>query len=250
MASSESIDGIEFFRDTDGPDLYYGQYRYKFCTRLIGVHYARSAPTVVDFEFRIHNSRNWFTISATRTIAEELLDDGANIDFLHKFVQWRKLVKESSEPVKLVLSHNCVTLYTNSMSFINSCLENSFLRVGLISCHYRERVGNFDKNTVYHVNPKFEHRLYFKYTVFDIELAKNFIDFVHGHGMIFNPRVRGIIKNGLKSRVQWNYGIRPKQIEIYNNDYIEFNDNSLITVFALKYPHMVRKICEIRAKYQ
>jgi hypothetical protein len=250
MASSELIDGIEFLKDTDGSDLYYGQYRYRLCTRMIGVHYARSASTVEDFEFRIHNSRNWFTVATTRTIAQELVDNGANIDFLHKFVQWRKLVKESCEPVKLVLSRNCVTLYTNSVSFINSCLENYFLRFGLISGHYRERVNNFDKNTVYHVNPKFEHRVYLKYTAFDIELAKNFIDFVHEHDMIFNPRVRRIIKNGLKSSVQWKYGIRHKQFEIHNNDYIEFNDKSLITVFALVYPHMVRKICEIRTKYQ
>ena len=250
MALSELIDGLEFVNDTVGPDLYYGQYRYKFCIKLVGIHYTRRSQTTEDFDFLIHDTIHWYTMANSKTIAQQLVDNGANIDFLHKFVQWRKLVKESDEQTKIVLSHNCLSVYTNNVTFIENCLKNHFMRVGWLSGHYRNRVENFEKDTVYHVNPKFKYRMYFNYTAFDDDSAKNFIDFVYKHAMTFNPRVRTIIKNGLNSRVRWKYGIGYKQFGIHSNDYVEFDEQSLITVFAILYPSMIRKICDIRPKYK
>lgn len=237
MESSNLTESDLYHLDQSGLDLYYGQYSYRLSVRFTCVERTRYCTTIEKFhKFLSYKPEPWIR-GKKNTISEIIKNDGGNINHLEDFIIWRSLQEPSA--VKILLTKNWVTIYFNDTAVADGFL-GKFPYVTRVKRNYRVKSASYQKDVIYRVNPKFKWRLFFSagnLTPDDVdEMAILFND----HGMQPCRTLQRMLR-----RINSIYGTRSY---IYDGNFVDFNDEGLTTIFALKWPRFIKKICRIEQR--
>ena len=240
MELSDLIEGIESKLDTSGVDLYYGVYSNKLRVKFPSIGRVRNHDTVEKFNVRlsyVHPTpfSHGYYHTHKLTFADYIKKDGGDINDLIKFIHWRN----KSTGIRIVLSLNVVTLYYNHCSQIKDFVELFHEKaLNYSTAFYRIRMQNIQPGVLYQKRPKHKWRIYLKSSSFDdvVGLSKTIDEYQ------FFPCPM------LKFNLVKRYGSKIKSLWIYENNFIDCDDESLITIFALKYPNVVKKVYRIESR--
>lgn len=236
--------GITFTQDKKGVDLYYNKYKYRVCIRFKCISRARYYNSVEHFKSRLNANLYAYTLfgtSSSVTVGGQIIHDGGNIDDLCKFITWKN--KRLDKSVKITTSGNYITFYFNEINIIKDFLElynHKFVAKG----SYRLRIPNFEKGVVYLKKPEYRLRLYLQNIKMEYGDAENFKRLFSGGGVKACPSLcRTVNSWGAPS-----LGRSRPYAWVYNNNFIDFNDEQFITLVALTAPQFIKKVCRIEPR--
>lgn len=240
MELSDLINGLNLKLDTSGVDLYYGVYSNKLRIKFTSVGRTRYHNTVEKFNARLSyvhptSFSHGHYHTQKLTVADYIRRDGGNVDDLIKFINWRN----TSSGVRIVLNLNVVTLYYNDTAAIEDFVELFKEKVLLSSsAYYRVKMSNIQRGVLYQKRPKHKWRIYLKSSSWEdvAGLTKTLDDYE----FYACPM--------LKFNLVKQYGVRSRTFWIYENNFIDCDDESLITIFALKYPSSIKKVYRIESR--
>lgn len=235
----ELLDSINqpFYEDTTGLDLYYGSYRYRVKAKIVGIERTRYTHTVEKFNKLVLN-RAYRLYYSSSSIADTIVDEGGNLDTLSAYIDWRNVVKGLD--IKLILTRNHLTMYFNDVGVLSGLLP--ILGTTRLICNYRVKHNHLSKDTIYRVNPKYSWRMYFTGHVL------NFVDVERMEALFDTYGVepcRSLKRNFSKiHRATW-----PKHdLYVYENNFVDYNDERLSTIILLNWPTISKKICRIERR--
>lgn len=205
MASLDLIDQSCIVVDDRCRNLYYNKYMYRA-------------------SFRIDYAYKYRYISVSRTLGN-LTDQSA----LVKILIWKKWVESTNADLNIMAGVHHINIYTNDLEHIQKFVE--ITNVNTTNIIKRVVVGTYEKGVVYHKHPKNKFRLYFNYRRFENSDRTDFVEFLVNNQ--FYPSQR------LKER------LKHKQLYVSYTHYVDYDDEQLLTVMALTYHDVIRKVCRI-----
>lgn len=226
-----------FYEDTTGLDLYYGSYRYRVKAKIVGIERTRYTTTVEKFNKLILN-RAYRMYNSSSSIAETIVDEGGNLDALRSYINWRNAVKGLD--IKLILTRNHLTIYFNDVGVLNNLPP--IVGTARLTCNYRVKHNHLSKDTIYRVNPKYCWRMYLTGYVFSMVDVERMEEIFDTYGV---EPCRSLKRNFSRiHRAPW-----PKHdFYVYENNFVDYNDERLSTIILLNWPTISKKICRIERR--
>lgn len=224
---------LEATQDTSGPDLYYGVYRNRLMVPFRSVGRVRYHDTIEKFHNRLSYVHPiiWgrgVTHQNNVTVADYIANEGGNVSDLLNFIKWRT----RAQTIKIVLNLHKVTIYYNDTVEIKDFVETFPEKVDKFTLCYRIKMPNFERGVVYQKNPQHRWRIYLRSGLLeDISTA------IEQYRFYPCPTIKRNLTRTHKIKF-WTY----------ENNFVDCDDEGLITVFALKFPNAVKKVCRIESR--
>ena len=219
-------DGVGYI---DHRDLYFGKFNYRARVHMIGAYLCSYATKKEDFEKRIRYNK--------KTMA------GAKVDELVQFTEWKNTQKkEKKGDITFRIEGQSASVFSNNLEFLRE-LETLGFNVDFTAIEDVVPTG-----IKYFVNePKFKYRIYLKSKRVSDDFPKklqNMFDRYKGTGTKISPSLslnewltdRGAgYSSHLGGYMSW------KRSYCSSHYFIEYNDESFITIFALTFTGMISR---------
>ena len=252
MALLELSDNVFAEQDSSKLSLYYDLYRYRGILKVNCIEYFRNVVTHDAFLDKLerlvfksgyyynkHKRNGDFTIrDVINTESPE------SYDIIEAIVNWRQKLSGVTKNIKIVTSHSHFTIYFNDFDTIKP-LNDSINNLGK-TIHYRftKIIPNFKRGVVYHKQPKNKFRLYLKIKRIVGQERLNFINFLKLNDFHLSRSLNEAILH--KSRnTFFNRSTYPESLLVTTSHHIDYDEESLATLFAISYPDLIGKICTI-----
>lgn len=216
-------DGIQYI---DHRSLYYNKYRYRARFHCLGIYLATWNLTKKDLESRISNNKYKFK--------------NANASIIKKFIDWKNTQVKGKDRINIIrLENNTASVFSNDLNNLKT-LES----LGCV-IEYTEIDDNIPVGIKYFVNePKYKHRIYLKSKRVSedfITKLKNMFDRYKGTETKIVPSES--LQNWLNDRGTPSLGgwLAWKRSYCSSHFFIDYNDESFITIFALTFDSMISK---------
>lgn len=251
MASLELSDNIFAEKDSAKRSLYYDLYRYRGVLKVNCIEYFRNIVTHAAFLNKLerlifksgyyYNKKNNGDITIREVIIEE---SPISYDIIESIVNWRQKLSGIPKDIKIVISHAHFTVYFNDFNLIKS-LNDSINNLGkTINYSFAEIIPNFKKGVIYHKQPKNKFRLYLKIKRLTGQERLDFIKFIKQNDFHLSRSLQQSILH--KSRnTFFNRGAYPESLLVTTSHHVDYDEESLTTLFAISYPDLIGKICTI-----
>jgi len=220
-------DGINHI---DYRTLYYSKYQYRARVYANGIYLCNFRSTREEFEKTLKKHKKH--------------SSDVNIDMLVKFAQWKNKQKiDKKGQFTIRIENNIASIFSNDLYFLKE-LQSIGLNVDYTAIEDVVPVGK-----KYFVNePKFKHRIYLKSKRVSDEFPEKLqamFDRYSGTGTQISPSVA--LRNWTSSHDAF-----PSMISSYYSNswrsrycsshfFIDYNDESFITLFALMFDGMISK---------
>jgi hypothetical protein len=240
MELSDLVNGVMSKPDTSGVDLYYGVYGNKLRIKFPSIGRVRYHDTVEKFNARLSyvhptSFSHGHYHTQKLSVADYIKRDGGNVADLIKFINWRN----TANGIRIVLNLNVVTLYYNDCNDIKDFVELFQEKVLHNSTAYhRLKMPNIQRGVLYQKRPKHKWRIYLKSSMW--EDAPDLSKTMDEYQFYPCPMLRFNLVR-LSDR-------KTKNLWIYESNFIDCDDEGLITIFALKYPNAVKKVYRIESR--
>ena len=210
-------DGIGFI---DYRTLYFNKYVYRARVHMVGAYLCSYSSKKEDFEKRIKTNKSIKT---------------ANADDLVKFATFKKEMKKGLSTVRI--EGNVASVFSNDLNYLKELQTLGFV------VDYTEVQDNVPTGTKYFVEePKFKYRIYLKSKRVPEEFSKRLqgmLDRYKGTATKILPSPS--LKNWLTERGTPSLGgwLAWKRSYCSSHYFIDYNDESFITIFALTFDNMI-----------
>jgi hypothetical protein len=216
-------DGVGYI---DHRDLYFGKFNYRARVHMIGAYLCSYATKKEDFVKRIKNNK--------KTMA------AAKVDELVLFADWKNTQKkEKKSDITFRIEGQTASVFSNNLEFLRE-LESLGFNVDFTAIEDVVPVG-----IKYFVNePKFKYRIYLKSKRVSDDFSKklqNMFDRYEGSGTKISPSLslkEWLTERGTPSLGGW---LAWKRSYCSSHYFIEYNDESFITIFALTFTGMISR---------
>ena len=216
-------DGVGYI---DHRDLYFGKFNYRARVHMVGAYLCSFATKKEDFQKRIKFNK--------KTMA------GAKVDELVLFADWKNTQKkEKKSDITFRIEGQTASVFSNSLEFLRE-LESLGFNVDFTAIEDIVPTG-----TKYFVNePKFKYRIYLKSKRVPEDFPKklqNMFDRYKGTGTKISPSPSlsdWLNERGIPSLGGW---LSWKRSYCSSHYFIEYNDESFITIFALTFTSIISK---------
>jgi hypothetical protein len=235
--TKESLSLSLKFKRVKSDQLYYDKYQYSASCTLHECWVFRYHTDHASIDARLDKQQEWRANMRQRwpsgynSFARLDITDQNRVD-IHAMADFIQSIKD----YKLVIENRTLRFYTNDINVLDAIFNMDF--VG--EKRYTEVVIDRPKNTVVLRKPKHRLRSYFKETRISAE-EKQAI----GQFLLNQPGIR--IGEGLKSWLDYNHNSYASK---YTRDYffVDYNNESWLTMLALVRPGLIRKTVNIIAK--
>lgn len=243
MASLELCENVFAEHDKTRLFTYYDKFKYRGVLKVKYIEYFRNAKHSNDF-FNCLNKRIYFGYSRIpkfdKTVRESIENEcPSNYDIIQKFISWKENNTDIPKEVKIKINFSYITLYFNDFEKVKE-LNTAINKLGhYFRYNYSDIIPDFKKGVVYHKEPKYKFRLFFKTSRFYNDEKEKFINFLDRYA--FSP------SQSLKTSMNSKPTIITLRNTLYlhNTHYIDYDDEALLTVIALSYPNVIGKVCTI-----
>lgn len=216
-------DGVGYI---DHRDLYFGKFNYRARVHMIGAYLCSYATKKEDFQKRIKINK--------KTMA------GAKVDELVLFADWKNTQKkEKKSDITFRIEGQSASVFSNNLEFLRE-LESLGFNVDFTAIEDVVPVG-----IKYFVNePKFKYRIYLKSKRVSEDFPKklkNMFDRYKGTGTKISPSPS--LNDWLTERGTPSLGgyLSWKRSYCSSHYFIEYNDESFITIFALTFTGIISR---------
>lgn len=250
MASLELSDNVIAQQDSSKVSLYYDLYRYRGTLKVNCVEYFRNIVTHAAFLNRLEKlvftsgyyySKNNRDIKIKEVIKEE---SPISYDIIESIVNWRQKLSGLPKDIKIVISHSHFNIYFNDYNVVKP-LNDSINNLGkTINYSFAEIIPDFKKGVIYRKHPKNKFRIYFKMKRLTGQDRLDFIKFIKQYDFELSRSLHHSIL--YKSRnTFFSRGWYPETLLLTTSHYIDYDEESLLTLFAISYPDLISKIYTI-----
>jgi hypothetical protein len=220
----ESLDLVPPVKNFDGFDLWYGNFKYRvkiIFPSIRRVRYINDLSKLKKYltrEFWIYNVNK----------------DGGDVYDLERFIKWKQNKKGD---LKVVIHTTHLIIYYNDRGELSSFFSE-FPDKEIMSNEYREKIPYYTKGIIYRVNPRNRYRIYLRATF----MSRN--DITKLNEIIQEQEIR--ITDGFSRRIQSFFKGHHQNFVVWDNNFIDIDDEAIATVLLLNFPNLIRKICEIK----
>lgn len=247
-------DSLELILDKKRVNLYYDKYKYKTVVHIPLIQYFREIDSYSKYEKRLDEYLTlWDGLGsrgqrAAKSIREIIEVNSANaIAKFAEIVTWRQYFKNIRD-FRFTIKYDTIELYTSELDLVNNLLKRLKQFNVDSKVYYAEKITDYDIGKVYHINPKFKTRIYFKLKRLTDE-AEEFKQFLKTYEFSLSPSLRNALDKKRRLPAIPAIGLnRPLAVLIQEHFFVDINDDQLITVLALRYPNFIRKICKIEKR--
>lgn len=227
--------------------LYFDKFRYRASVCFPGIHYFRYEKNTLEFNKRLEDIVSvWPTYISDKpknslnnyVVLSELLTSKyqSDLKIYESFVAWRN---QYSTKIKVCIRRDHLDIYFDEpepfRSFVQFCPDHRpDLRYIVVN-------PDLKRDVIYHINPTHQYRLFFKlHKMPKTELA-NFKAMFTQYDCKMSPG----LKREIYSR---KFHSHSGYLLILDQHFVDIQDDSLITVWALRYPNLVRKVVNIEKR--
>lgn len=259
MVSSGSINTVA---DKRRLSPYFGLYGYKLTASLPGIQYFRYTKTIRAFEERCENevslySSTWNNFAHVNGNKWSKL--GVYLDqsspgargAISDFISWKQKNK-ITEPKKFSLR-----VYRNSLDFYTNEYHLLADLYSLLSSHnlplrvtHIDTTQIWDPGVVYHIKPKNKLRIFLNFYRFEDSQITEFNQFVTESGVRLCPSLKRSVTKILKKYSGGPFHGSPyeRTVFVHSTQFFDIDEDHIITVAALKYPTLIRKVSKIEQR--
>lgn len=252
MASLELSDNVIADKDSSKVSLYYDLYRYRGTLKVNCIEYFRNIVTHTAFlnklERLIFKSGYYYSKknNGDVTIREVIKTESPeSYDIIESIVNWRQKLSGLPKDIKIVISHAHFNIYFNDFNIIKP-LNDSINNLGkTINYSYTEVIPNFKRGVIYHKQPKNKFRLYLKMKRLTGQDRLDFIKFIKQYDYQLSRSLQQSILFKSSRNTFFSRGLYPETLLITSSHHLDYDEESLLTLFAISYPELVGKVCTI-----
>lgn len=236
--------------DKNRVNLYFDKYKYKTVLCIPLIHYFRNVTNIKKYQCRLNDTLHVWTSNNTLTrvakTLQEILLAGSptNVKKFEKIISWLEYVKPTTD-IKIVTKYDFLEIYNNDLTQISDLLDRLSQFNLKEKLYYAEKLNHYTKDTIYHKNPKFKTRIYFKLKRFDDAETDNFTKFVESYNFNLSPSLTNLL---YRSHLYRSFRVPQIKKVIMEHFYVDINDDYLLTVLSLTYPDLIRKVCKIEKR--
>jgi hypothetical protein len=239
-------------KDKNKYNLYFDKYKYRATIPLPGIEWFRYGCNLTDYRKRLNYVLNSYEFQFVKdfkklTIEQWLVNNHADmIPLIEKFIDWRSTL--NSVDIKIMITSGRIHLYVNDLRVLNNIQDM------IHNIEYVEPIANFERGIIYQKKPKHNIRVYFKYKKFTADETSKFIKFIEAHSFELSPSLRRIIYPNRDFNMWfWNIstpkkmknGSNAQWLSLGENHFIDFNGDELLTLLAISYSEIIKKIYRI-----
>lgn len=223
---TKTVDGIEYIDYR--PSLYYNKYKYRarfYCRGITLAWFNRNEKEIED-KIKRYNKRF----------------GGANVKHIIDFTLWKEKTKKDKTAMTRI-EGDTASIFSNDLQILKT-LE-------IIGCtvDYTEVDVNIEKGVKYFVKePKYKNRIYLRNKKVSEECKTklyNFIERYKNTGTIIVPsnsmRLWLLPEDQKPTKLVNSWFYQYKQTHSSANYFIDYNDDSIITMFSIMFPGMINK---------
>jgi hypothetical protein len=234
----ESLQLSNFTLNENRCDYYYGKFRYKVSIEFTGFHYFRYCKNDVEVQRALTNKikTGYLIMGPPKTVlsivGEEMIEPiKATVRFI------KSLPKDEA---KAVISYNSLTLYSNDIEDIENIIRCSGHDHTSVKYEYTNKLLNFERGVIYHVNPKFKFRLYITSKIWAYDDKESLQQYFSSNDDISPSPSFSLWLQGYRQlrHTPWSQ----------NTYFIDYNDSSHVSYLALRYGDIIRKVCDIKQR--
>lgn len=255
---SYGLTNIKSSADQTRLSLYFGKYMYRLTARITNVHFFRYVRTLKSFQERLDYEVSPYTDLYTRTSKftfiplKDLIEQGCpgSTSTIQELVQWRENNRVSTNNYSFRIYRNELDFYTSNTALLEDLYQNLNKHGTQLRVNHVDLLPDWDKNSVYHKNPKNKLRVYLNFFKLDGKEVKEFSNFVESHGLNLCPSLKRSISNCLRRLGKGTIAITPygDTVFVHNTHFFDIDDDYVITITALKYPVLIRKVATIKQR--
>lgn len=236
-------------KDTNRYNLYYDQYKYRAIVRILGIQWFRTINSLEQYEKRLEHKIDtkytWSVAAGTiknrnLSIRDLVLENNSDgIEYIKQFILWRQ--RYSASNIKIVINHCRALIYTNN--------PDDVLTLGSLvnEISWVEPIQHWQREVIYQKQPKHAFRVYFKKKRLMGDDRKKFLQFIDTEQCQPSRSLYYQIHPGQFKfqSVFYNHQIKNSFLMLFENYYLDFDDENFITMLGLRYSELIRKICRI-----
>jgi len=248
------FNGISPVLDNSRFNLYYDKHKYKVKIKFPAIQYFRYERNVEKFERRlsqiIHCTPKYSFSSnggIIPVISSHLQDNSTtllallqeqyeiDVEIYKNFINWRS----KNRGIRINITFNKIDVYVDELDQLSELMEMLPNRFD-VKIFYVEPLLNFQRNCIYHLNPVMRHRVFFKLKRLESVDVRSLREFIAEHEC--KPSIS--LKNELYRVLQ----TKSSYALILNHHYVDLNQEEYISLWALRYPDMIRCVFDIKQR--
>ena len=228
---TSKLEHESFLIDRSRVFLYYDQFRYRAKIPLNNIQYFRHVKTVKKLWEQLGY------VAELRSFGLQVKD----ISGVKRFVEWIENGTYSKNQFSYRTSTNCVDVYTNDIEIIQDIIDSIESEKNKTKCEFYRVVDNpkTDRTKIYLVDPKHKYRVYFKWTKLSGEQIQEVVEFIKNN----NISCSGSLENWIQNQ-NW----KNTYYYMWDNFFIEFDEEMIITIMSLKFDNFFRKVCTVEKR--
>lgn len=243
------INGVEYTPDKSGTGNYYGRYQYRCKVQFKCVNWVRYIPTVdyYDTWLTLIPFSSHFHKSGPSTQQSRVVLAGGDIGDLRQFIEWRGGLEKGK--VKVVITEDNLMFYYNCHTVYEDFIRNFPHFNGKLVPSQRVVDRQYETGVIYHVNPKNKYRIYLKQGSIEFGKVAEFVAGLQKYNYHLSPKLSKRLYSNTKLQTpasRPNYF--PNGLIIWQGTFVDTDDDSLVTIFALKWPELINKVCRIEQR--
>lgn len=210
--------------------LYYDKFRYRAKIPVDNVQYFRHVNSM---------KRLWDQVSYVTNIRSIGLND-KDIFLVKRFVGWLENnthTKKDDYHYSLRVHH--VNFYTNNPEIVGELITALGMPTKHCQLFRAIDVPKTDRTKIYLVDPRHQYRIYLKWGKTSDEQRDDLINFINSYNITCSDSFQYWVRGQLSHHYS-HY--------LWDNYFIEFDDETIITLMSLKFDNLVRKICSIEKR--
>lgn len=227
--------------------LYFDKFRYRACVRFPGIHYFRYIKNNLEYNQRLEDIVSvWPTFISDNpknnfnnyVVLSDLLINKYQSDLkkYENFVSWRN---QYGDKIKVYTRRDYLDIYFDDPESFRSLIQ--FCPDHQPDLRYIVINPDLKRNVIYHINPTHQYRLFFKLSRLPKSEIANFKAMFTQYDCRMSPSLkREIYFRKIHSRSDY--------LLLLDQHFVDIKDDSLITVWALHYPNIVRKVVNIEKR--
>jgi hypothetical protein len=225
------LDPDSFLIDRSRLFLYYDKFRYRAKIHVDNIQYFRYVKSVKKMNEQLRY------VSNLRSFGLHIND----VSEVRRFVEWIELDSYSKDQFSYRTSTNCVDVYSNDVEILQDAIQAISSEKHTIKYQLYRATENpkLDRTKIYLVNPKYKYRVYFKWDKKSSEQIQEVIEFINKHNISCSKSFKDWIQNQ-----DWT----SSYYYLWENFFIEFDEEIIITLMSLKFENVFGKIRNIEKR--
>ena len=214
----------------DRDKLFFNKYKYRAACTLPGVRFTYYCTTLKDFQKKMEKRKHdpWFQ--------GRMYEDDINLNAIEYFIKWRNQYKKDAI---IRIEYDTFAVFSNDLELLKTLGEMDEYDVEYTEVNVIAPGVKFFKN-----KPKHDFRIYLK----GIRLDSNKVDEICSFVDNYKDRDSVKISNALVHAVT-NGKININRW-MHNSYYIDYNDESMLTLLRLVFPSMLSsKIYKLESEH-